>query len=218
MLLCKVLMNQPFEGKFTFLKQQLLSSYSDDDIRIHDITQKIANIQHNFKQKWLAARKTAEITKIDKELIYRLKVILDTMCCEYKINVEAFQRYCDETAEMYVALYGFYPMSPTLHKVLLHGAEVIKHAILPIGQLSEEAAEARNKHIRQYRLNYSRKFSRVECNMDVLNRLLLTSDPLLTSMRSNLYFKKNRKTLYGDVLNLVSESDLTNENVCSRDE
>lgn len=161
---------------------------------------------------------SAEITNIDKELIYRLKVILDTMCCGYKINVEAFQKYCDETAEMYVALYGFYPMSPTLHKVLRHGAEVIKHAILPIGQLSEEAAEARNKNIRQYRLNYSRKFSRVECNMDVLNRLLLTSDPLLTSMRTNLYFKKNRKTLYGDVLNLLSESDLTNENVCSSDE
>lgn len=47
-----------FDGKLTFLKQQLLSSYSDDDIRIHDIKQKIANIQHNFKQKWLAARKT----------------------------------------------------------------------------------------------------------------------------------------------------------------
>lgn len=109
-------------------------------------------------------------------------------------------------------------MSPTIHKVLRHGAEVIKHALLPIGQISEEAAEARNKHIRQYRLNYSRKFSRVECNMDVLNRLLLTSDPLLTSMRKNINLKKNRKNLYTDVLNLLCESDLTNENVCSSDE
>lgn len=161
---------------------------------------------------------SAEITGIDKEIIYRLKVILDTMCCGYKIDVDAFQKYCDETAEMYVALYRFYPMSPTLHKVLRHGAEVIKHAILPIGQLSEEAAEARNKHIRQYRLNYSRKFSHIECNMDVLNRLLLTSDPLLTNMRKNRYFRKNRKSLYGDVINLLCECDLTNENVSNSDE
>lgn len=118
------------------------------------------------------------------------------MCCGYKIDIEAFEKYCNETAEMYVTLYGFYPMSPTLHKVLRHGAEVIKHALLPIGQISEEAAEARNKHIRQYRLNYSRKFSRVECNMDVLNRLLLTSDPLLTSMRKNINLKKNRTFIH----------------------
>jgi hypothetical protein len=159
---------------------------------------------------------SADIIKIDKGLIYRLRTILDTMCCGYKINVESFQKYSDGYTIgyiWYILLYGFYPMSPILHKVLRHGAEVIQHAILPIGQLSEEVAEARNKHIRQYRLNYSRKFSRVECNMDVLNRLLLTSDPLLTSLRTNIYFKKNRKPLYRDVLNLLSESDLLNENV-----
>lgn len=159
---------------------------------------------------------SSEITGIDKNLIYRLKVILDTLCCGYKIDVEGFDRYCDETAQLYVSLYNFYPMSPTLHKVLRHGAEVIKEAILPIGQLSEEAAEARNKHIRLYRLNYSRKFSRIDCNMDVLNRLLLTSDPLITGMRRNLHKKRN--TLPKDVLNLLCESDLTNINISSSDE
>ena len=74
-------------------------------------------------------------------------------------------------------------MSPTLHKILMHGATVISHSILPIGQLSEEASEARNKHFRRYRQNFSRKFDRVVCNRDILNRLLLTSDPLLNSSR-----------------------------------
>jgi len=51
--------NEPtFDGKLKVMEQHLLSSYSEDDIRIHDIKQKIANIKHNFKQKWLAARKT----------------------------------------------------------------------------------------------------------------------------------------------------------------
>lgn len=61
------------------------------------------------------------------------------------------------------------------------GTTVIKYAILPIGQLYEEAAEARNKHYRSYRQNYVRKFSR--CNQDVLNRLLLTSDPYISCVR-----------------------------------
>lgn len=65
-------------------------------------------------------------------------------------------------------------MPSILHKILCHGAEVVAEAILFIRQLSEEAAEARNKHIRMYRLNYARKIFRVACNADVLNRLLLT--------------------------------------------
>ncbi|PZC78080.1 hypothetical protein B5X24_HaOG202615 [Helicoverpa armigera] len=151
---------------------------------------------------------SAIITGIDVSLIYRLKVILDTLCCGLKINCEMFERYCQETAKLYVSLYKFYPMSPTLHKVLRHGASVVREAILPIGQLSEEAAEARNKHIRMFRLNYARKFSRVACNVDVFNRLLLTSDPVLTGMRK----RKNKKnlSLSADVLNLLLESDVLN--------
>lgn len=75
-------------------------------------------------------------------------------------------------------------MSPTVHKILMHGAEVIEQAILPIGQLSEEASEARNKHLRKYRIDFARKFSRIDCNRDVLNRLLLTSDPLISCSRN----------------------------------
>lgn len=74
-------------------------------------------------------------------------------------------------------------MTPTVHKILIHGATVIEKALLPIGQLSEEPAEARNKHFRLYRTNFARKFSRESCNLDIFNRLLLTSDPLLSCMR-----------------------------------
>jgi hypothetical protein len=59
--------------------------------------------------------------------------------------------------------------------MLIHGAIVIENALLPMGQLSEEAAEARNKYFRLYRQNFSRKFSSVSWNLDVLNRLLLSS-------------------------------------------
>jgi hypothetical protein len=63
--------------------------------------------------------------------------------------------------------------------MLIHGAIVIENALLPIGQLSEEAAEARNKYFHLNRQNFARKFSRVSCNLDVLNRLLLSSDPVI---------------------------------------
>lgn len=71
----------------------------------------------------------------------------------------------------------------------MHGSEVIHEVLLPIGLLSEEAQEARNKYFRLYREKFSRKFSRVSCNTDILNRLLLKSDPVMTGMR-----KQRRKT------------------------
>jgi hypothetical protein len=62
----------------------------------------------------------------------------------------------------------------------IHGAIVIQNAPLLIGQLSEQAAEARNKYFHLSRHNFARKFSRVSCTLDVLNRLLLSSDPVIT--------------------------------------
>lgn len=125
----------------------------------------------------------ADITKVDFELIYRLKVILETISSGHKIDVQQFDEYAMATAKLYVDLYEWHPMTPTMHKILIHGAAVIENALLPIGQLSEEAAEARNKHSRLYRENYARKFSREERNRVVYNKLLLSSDALLSGMK-----------------------------------
>lgn len=128
-------------------------------------------------------QKAAEITGIDYNLIFRLKIILEVISSGYTVDLKKFADYCWDTAKVYISLYDWHPMSPTMHKILLHGATVMEKALLPIGLLSEEAAEARNKHFRMYRYNFARKFSRVDCNADIINRLLLSSDPLLTSLR-----------------------------------
>lgn len=138
-------------------------------------------------------KKASEITGISYELIYRLKVILETISSGHKINTEKYDSYAKETARLYVGLYPWHPMTPTMHKILIHGAVIIKNALLPIGQLTEEAAEARNKHFRSYRQNFARKFSRENCNRDIFNRLLLSSDPLMSSRR---HIKKRKQNTY----------------------
>lgn len=45
-----------------------------------------------------------------------------------------------------------------VHRVLIHGSDVISAALLPIGMLSEEALEARNKDFRRYRENVVENF------------------------------------------------------------
>ena len=62
------------------------------------------------------------------------------------INAESFGSYAVETAKIYVTNYGWYYMPSSVHKILLHGENIIKHfAVLPTGQLSKDAQESRNK-------------------------------------------------------------------------
>lgn len=127
----------------------------------------------------------ANITGVDEELIKRLYIILQTMSSGIAINATKFGQYAMDTAQIFVNKYNWYYMPSSLHKILIHGESVIRHfAILPIGQLSEDAQEARNKDYRRYRLHHSRKCSRSATNEDVLHSLLYTSDPFISSLRT----------------------------------
>lgn len=105
--------------------------------------------------------------------------------------------------DLYLKHYSWYYM-PSVHKVLCHGKAVISSYVLPIGQLSEEAQEARNKDNRKYRELFTRKTSRIHTNMDLANRLLVSSDPLITSLRK-MPKRGGEKTLTTEVLALLKE-------------
>ena len=59
-------------------------------------------------------------------------------------------------------------MPQSLHKILTHGHQVIQLKRLPIGMLSEEAQESRNKDFKKFEENFERKFSRVKTNEDLM--------------------------------------------------
>lgn len=65
-------------------------------------------------------------------------------------------------------------MPVSIHKILLQGSDVIKHTILPIGKLSEETGEARNKEFRKAKKEHTRKISWQAYNKDILKYLLIT--------------------------------------------
>lgn len=69
------------------------------------------------------------------ELIKRCGNILSAMASGYTINIEYFKEYCLKTANMFVTLYPWYYMPASVHKVLIHGADVIRFAPVPIGKL-----------------------------------------------------------------------------------
>lgn len=155
--------------------------------------------------------KTATIIGLDCRLIHRFATLLRVLACGQPIISEAFAIYARLTAEMYVELYGWYYMPSSVHKLLFHGAEIIKHFnIIPIGQLSEEASEARNKDFKKIREHHSRKFCRKATNEDIFNGLLVSSDPYLSSIRPVM--RKSVKTAITDDMKPLLTSDDSNIN------
>lgn len=126
-----------------------------------------------------------------------------------------FANYLDETAQLYVELYGWYFMPSSIHKLLLHGGEIIKHFnILPIGKLSEEASEARNKDFRKLREHHTRKFCRGATNQDIFNGFIVSSDPYLSSIRPTLTNKsRNELTEEMKSLLLIDPDTIDKENI-----
>lgn len=130
------------------------------------------------------AEKSSEITGVNCNLIKRLHVILQCINSGFPINVDKFEEYVKLTRDLYIREYSWYPMPVSLHKILYHGKDIISNCLLPVGQLSEEAQEARNKHNKKFRELFTRKISRIDTNKDLMHRLLITSDPYLASLRA----------------------------------
>ena len=93
----------------------------------------------------------AEITGIDVNLIKKLHIIMIVVASGLDIDVEKYRQFAYDTARYFVLKYPWYNMPPTIHKYLIHGPEIISSALLLIGQLTEEAQEARNKDFKKYR-------------------------------------------------------------------
>ena len=130
------------------------------------------NTARSFFKEW---ETVACITGLNKQLLKMFGVLLMAINSKAEISVLEYQNYSEKTLNLSMNLYGWYVLTPTVHKLLVHGGAIIKHVSLPIGMCSEEAAETRNKCIRRFRECHARKFDRVVNIEDVFKRLLLTS-------------------------------------------
>lgn len=140
----------------------------------------------------------SSILGIEHELLHRFHTIL------IAVNSEKFKDFCATTFTMYMENYSWYPMSPTVHKVLIHGYKIMDSCIVPVGCLGENASEARNKLYKSDRRSHARKCSRLENITDVFNRAMDSSDPLLSSLCSKERQNRNkRKSLPAEVIALL---------------
>ena len=94
-------------------------------------------------------------------------------------------------------------MPQAIHKLLIHSHQVERVKELPIGMLSEEAQENSNKNFKNFRVNFTRKSSRVLTNTNLMRRLLCFSDPVITSHRKTMQRDRNEEELREDSRTLL---------------
>lgn len=156
-------------------------------------------------------RKTfAEILGVEMWLVDDLHTILVALSSGLHIDVDKFDELCRSVAEKYVQTYNWFYMTISLHKILIHGRSIIEACTLPIGMLSEQAGESRNKYWRYDREHHTRKLNRKTTILDLFHRALESSDPYLSSISSRQNKKRTRLPIPAKVLRLLK---VTSDNV-----
>ena len=171
------------------------------------------NTARRFFREW---EKSAKITGLDATLLYRCKWILEALASGCHIDCTKFDDYCLKTAVLLVETYPWFYLPVTVHTILMHGSTIINHFLVPIGQLSEEAQESRNKDIRRFRRDHTRKVSRTSTNFDLMNRLLESSDPVISCIRP--LSKETNNTMLNDAKSLLIEFLNNDEKMSDSDE
>ena len=107
-------------------------------------------------------------------------------------------------------------MPSFVHKILSHGANIINHVSLPIGKMYEEVQESRNKDLRNFGEQHTRKNSIKNTMEDLMHSLLFSSDPLISSIckRSSIY-SRNQIIVDNDVQILLLEQNIQEDAVYS---
>ncbi|KAJ8878913.1 hypothetical protein PR048_019516 [Dryococelus australis] len=73
-------------------------------------------------------------TSIDGNIARRFLMDASAITSGYNIKSTVFYAYAKETAILYTELYPWYCMPASKHKLLIHGSQIIEHALLTIGR------------------------------------------------------------------------------------
>ena len=128
-----------------------------------------------------------------------------------KIDLDKFSLFCKATYVDILTNFKWVNLTPTVHKVLAHSAELIeKNLGMGIGHLSEEGLEACHKIIRRFRASWTLQTSDSANLKDLIKNLWLTSDPYFYSLRRTIKCKRCGSTGHQRkcpiVINLLNQS------------
>ena len=114
-----------------------------------------------------------------------MAIILRLISSDCKIKVEKLDLLCKDTATKILDEFNGKIQIPDMLHVLLGRACALVEENGGYGfkKLSEEPLESNNKFVRKFRENLARKPNQMENFTDIITRLLVKSDPIITSKK-----------------------------------
>jgi len=153
---------------------------------------------------------TAEICGVPVKFVSNLRDIYGALASGFDIAVDRFEALCKETEKLFFDHVGWFSLTPTLHRIFKHAAQVIEACPLPIGVTTEEASEANNKNVRRFRLHHARRNSWHNSISDLFNRMMDWSDPKIQATSASRRAKLHQKRrLPPQVLALLKEPEVS---------
>ena len=138
-------------------------------------------------------------------LVSNLDIIWRAMSNGKHINPIQFEKLCEKTLHQYMIDAGWYSLSPTLHRVLVHGRDIIEATPIAIGATSEEGSEANAKFARRFLQHHTRKTSHKDTMFDLFHRLMDISDPIVVA-QSFVATEKQTKDIPADLALLICDN------------
>ena len=125
-------------------------------------------------------------------MVEDIKTLLICVSSRYKIDPVAYDRVALRAFQSYIRSYAWYNLSPTLHRLLIHGGEIARHLPVPTGLLTEEGLEKKHSDVKKGRRDHCRTTNRHDNMSDMLHRALDMSDPVLACLAMERASKYNR--------------------------
>lgn len=136
----------------------------------------------------------AKILGINEDLVKRFAfIVLAFKQKEGVVNIDHLDKYCTETYTLFFKLYPMAKMNPSVHKMIRHGVSIAKQFPLSLAYFAEDAAM--HKFYRKNSISHARQNSKANRLLDVFNRAVDLSDPLV----STIYLEKRVKSIKVDL-------------------
>lgn len=160
-------------------------------------------------------RTISETLNLPFDIVKNLSILMIVISCQLPINIPTFKEFLQQTRILWCQKLSWYPMPPTVHKLLAHGDQIALSSIVTLGELSEEASEGKHKDFRFVKLHLTRKVDRVSTNTDLFMHSWGSSDPPVSTVGHNGI--KTRSPIPREALDLLDLSEDQKQKLVLRD-
>ncbi len=150
----------------------------------------------------------ARVLGIDQDLVRKFSTILRVLNCQEEIDEVKFEKFARETYAKCVELYPWYYIPATMHKILAHGAEIIRMLPLPPGVMTEEGLESNNKIFPYFSQHHARNTSRIDRNRDIFERMYFMSKPLYVHLKTSIFSVKTKNDELSDEIRSLLKNQI----------